>query len=63
MLRRLAAEPNDAAYTAIVENGDGRIIRAIRGVGRAFIQGFFFDSLNLSFVRAYLKARPHTNYS
>ena len=37
MLHYLAAEPSDEAYAAIIENADDQIIRAIRGVGRAFI--------------------------
>ena len=39
MLHYLAAEPSDEAYAAIIENADDQIIRAIRDVGRAFIQG------------------------
>ena len=39
MLRYLAAEPTGGAYAAIIENADDQIIRAIRDVGRAFIQG------------------------
>ena len=43
MLRYLAAEPSDVAYAAIIEGADDQIIKAIRGVGRAFIQGSLGD--------------------
>jgi hypothetical protein len=43
MLRYLAAEPTGGAYAAIIENADDQIIRAIRDVGRAFIQGSLGD--------------------
>ena len=43
MLRYLAAEPSGAVYAAIIEGADDQIIKAIRGVGRAFIQGSLGD--------------------
>jgi hypothetical protein len=43
MLRYLAAETNDGGYAAIVEDADDHIIRAIRDVGRAFVQGSLCD--------------------
>jgi hypothetical protein len=43
MLRYLAAEPTGGAYAAIIENAGDQIIRAIRDVGRAFIQGSLGD--------------------
>ena len=43
MLRYLAAEPSDEAYAVIIESADDQIIKAIRGVGRAFNQGSIGD--------------------
>ena len=43
MLHYLAAEPSDVTYAAIIEGADDQIIKAIRGVGRAFIQGSLGD--------------------
>jgi hypothetical protein len=43
MLRYLAAEPSGAVYAAIIEGADDQIIKAIRGVGRAFIHGYLGD--------------------
>jgi hypothetical protein len=43
MLRYLAAEPSDVAYASIIEGADDQIIKAIRGVGHAFIEGSLGD--------------------
>ena len=43
MLNYLAAEPSGKAYAIIIENADEQIIRAIRGVGREYNQGFMGD--------------------